>query len=138
MLAWIHSASTRTAHCPLQAAFYGVISAFLWRSASKYGAMQPWHCAVPVRGLLRFSPGVKFGSKHFTNRVQTHRHRLHQRASASVASFWSVAACAGSSASWHRPLIAKRCLQAGLSPRGSLQAGPPCMLRCVWIASEQP
>ena len=37
------------AHCPLQAAFYGVISAFLLRSASRYGAMQPGHCAVPVR-----------------------------------------------------------------------------------------
>jgi hypothetical protein len=42
-----------TAHCPLQAAFYSVISAFLWRSASKYGALQPGHCAVPVwRSLL--------------------------------------------------------------------------------------
>ena len=98
--ACIHSASTLTAHCPLQAAFYGVISAFLWRSASKYCAMQPWHCTVPVRRSLLCSPGVKFGSKHFTNRVQTtHRRRLHQRASASVASFWSAAAGAGSSAS---------------------------------------
>jgi hypothetical protein len=52
VLGWIHSASTRTAHCPLHAAFYGVISAFLWRSASKYGAMQPGHCAVPVQRSL--------------------------------------------------------------------------------------
>jgi hypothetical protein len=76
-LCWIHS-STRTAHCPLQAAFYGVICAFLWRSASKYGAMQPGHCAVPVRRSLRCSPDVEFGSIRFTNRVQTHRRRLHQ------------------------------------------------------------
>jgi hypothetical protein len=68
-----------TAHCPLlQAAFYGVISASLMQSASKYGPMQPGHCAVPVRRSLRCSPGVQFGSKHFTNRVQTHHHRLHQ------------------------------------------------------------
>jgi hypothetical protein len=102
------------------------------RSASKYGAMQPGHWAVPVWRSLRCSPCVEFGSKRFTNRVQTHRRRLHQRASASVASFWSAAAGP------HRPLVAKRCLRAGLSCRGSRQAGPPCMLRGVWIASEPP
>jgi hypothetical protein len=68
-----------TAHCPLQAAFYCLISAFLLRSASKYGAMQPGHCAVPVLRSLRCSPGVKFGFKRFTNRVQTHFRRLYQR-----------------------------------------------------------
>ena len=124
ILAWIHSASTRTAHCPLQAAFYGVISAFLWRSASKYGAMPPGHCAVPVRRSLRCSPGVEFRSMRFTNRVQTYSSRLHQIASASglVASSRSAAAGAGSSAS------TAGCLQAGLSRRGSRQAGPPSWL----------
>jgi hypothetical protein len=38
----------------------------------------------------------------------------------------------------HRPLVAKRCLRASLSRRGSRQAGPPCMLRGVWITSEPP
>jgi hypothetical protein len=75
--------ATRTAHCPLQAAIYGVISAFLWRSASKYGNVQPGHCAVPVRSRrsLLCSQGVEFGSKRFTNQVQTqtHRRRLHQK-----------------------------------------------------------
>jgi hypothetical protein len=98
---------------------------FLWRSASKYSAIQPGYCAVPVRHLHRCSPGVEFGSKRFTNRVQTHRRRLHQRVSASIASSWSAAAGVGSSVS------TAGCLQEGLSGRGSRQAGPPCMRRGV-------
>jgi hypothetical protein len=43
-----------TAHCPLQAGFYCVISAFLWQSASKYGAMQPGH--------TRSRPGARSGA----------------------------------------------------------------------------
>jgi hypothetical protein len=38
-----------TAHCPQQAAFYGVKSVFLLQSASKYGTIQPGHCTVQVR-----------------------------------------------------------------------------------------
>jgi len=34
---------------------------------------------VPVRRSLQCSLGVEFGSKRFTNRVQTYRCRLHQR-----------------------------------------------------------
>jgi hypothetical protein len=97
---------------------------FLCRSASKYSAMQPRYCAVPVWRSHRCSPGVEFGSMHFTNRVQTYSSRLHQIASASglVASSRSAAAGAGSSAS------TAGCLQAGLSRRGSRQAGPPSWL----------
>jgi hypothetical protein len=56
-----------TAYCPQQAAFYSVIITFLSQSASKYDAMQPGHCAVPVRRSHRCSPDVEFGSKCFTN-----------------------------------------------------------------------
>jgi hypothetical protein len=45
------------------------------RSASKYGAIQPGHCAVPVRR----SPDIEFGPISFTYQVQTHCRRLHQR-----------------------------------------------------------
>jgi hypothetical protein len=78
ILAWIYSASTRSLlYSSLSTArtFSGVISAFILRSASKYGAMQPGHCAVPVRR----SPDVEFGSIRFPNRVQNHCRRLHQR-----------------------------------------------------------
>ena len=73
-----------------------------------------------------------------TNRLQKHHRRLNQRASASLASFWSAAAGAGFVRIDRGPRVAKRCLRAGLSRRGSRQAGPPCMLRGVWITSEPP
>ncbi len=60
-----------TAHCLLQAAFYCVISASLLWPASKYGAMQPRYCVVPVLRSLLCSSGFKIRSKCFTNRVQT-------------------------------------------------------------------
>jgi hypothetical protein len=56
ILAWIHSTSTRTAHCPLQAAFYCVISAF-------YGGLLPnMALCSPVWRSLQYSPGLRFCS----------------------------------------------------------------------------
>jgi hypothetical protein len=80
ILAWIYSASTRSLlYSSLSTAgtFSSVISAFLLWSASKYRAMQPVHCAVPVRR----SPDVEFGLIRFTDRVQleTHCRRHHKR-----------------------------------------------------------
>jgi hypothetical protein len=58
---------------------HSTAQSFLLWSASKYGAMQPRHCAVPFRRSLRCSPDVEFGSIRFTNQVRTHRRRLHQK-----------------------------------------------------------
>jgi hypothetical protein len=125
ILAWIHSASTLSLlYSSLSTAgtFSCVISAFLLLSASKYGAIQPRHCAVPVRR----SPDVEFGSIRFTNRVQTHCRCLHQREATAVGSVaslasWSPAAGSGSSAS------TAVCLRAGLGasryPRPALEVG---------------
>jgi hypothetical protein len=98
-------------------------------------AAQAGHCAVPVQCSLRCSPALNSGRnplliEYKPTAVASTRERRPRLPPSGRRQLVLVRP--------NSPQVAKCCLWAGLSRRGSLQAGPPCMLRGVWIASEPP